>query len=153
MTNLLLTYGTSLRLWNLKNISILNNLKTINENEIKLSNIFNFSSKSLKNENNIFYFNEFYISQEYSTEKDFITILKSSSVFKNKYMLSSRLINLNERQWNKENILISDLLKLNRENLETSLFNKYLQKLITLHTHFNWIVWALSSYYQNSLYS
>ena len=66
-------------------------------------------------------------------------------------MLSTRIINLNERQWNKENILISDLLKLNRENLEAPLFNKYLQKLITLHTHFNWIVWALSFYYQNSL--
>ena len=136
---------------NKTNISLLNNLKTINENEINLSNIFNFSSKSLKNKNNIFYFNEFYITQEYSTEKDFINLLKSSTVFKNKYMLSTRIINLNERQWNKENILISDLLKLNRENLEAPLFNKYLQKLITLHTHFNWIVWALSFYYQNSL--
>ena len=60
---------------------------------------------------------------------------------------------MQERQWYKESISLSDSLKLNRENtyLETASFNHYLNKLINLYNHFNWLVWALSYYYCNSL--
>ena len=60
---------------------------------------------------------------------------------------------MQERQWYKESINLSDSLKINRENiyLDTASFNHYLNKMVNIYNHFNWLTWAVSYYYFNSL--
>ena len=159
---------------NSSNINGINNLKysnDINNNKnnyysIK-GNLFNLNlelNSTLENTNTIntenrdksglYYFSEFNFTPNklYSTEKDFINLL-NSQIFYNKIALTNKLLNLQERQWYKESILLSESLKINRENsyLDTPSFNYYLNKIINLHNHFNWLVWAISYYYCNSL--
>ena len=107
-----------------------------------------------KENNDLYYFSEFHFTQNkfYSAEKDFNNLL-NSQIFQNKIILANRLLNIQERQWYKESISLSDSLKINRENtyLDTASFNLYLNKIINLYNHFNWLVWALGYYYCNSL--
>ena len=112
----------------------------------------NFDTNKIKD--SLYYFSEFHFTQKkfYSTEKDFNNLL-NSQIFQNKIILTNKLLNLQERQWYKESISLSDSLKINRENiyLETVSFNHYLNKVINLYNHFNWLTWAVSYYYFNSL--
>ncbi len=126
-------------------------LENINDNV----NLFQFTEEVYE-DSNLYYLNEFHITSknDYSTENEFEHLLNSQSSSQNKNSLVNRLLSLNERQWNKENMLISDSLKSIREEypiMEISLFIKYCRKIITLHNHFNWLVWALGYYYSNSL--
>jgi len=126
-------------------------LENINDNV----NLFQFTEE-IYEDSNLYYLNEFHITSknDYSTENEFEILLNSQSS-QNKNSLVNRLLSLNERQWNKENMLISDSLKSIREEypiMEISLFIKYCRKIITLHNHFNWLVWALGYYYSNSLF-
>ena len=118
------------------------------------SNLTDASNSDNKDKNDLYYFSEFHFTQNkfYSTEKEFNNLL-SSQIFQNKIILANRLLNIQERQWYKECISLSDSLKINRENsyLDTASFNIYLNKIINLYNHFNWLVWALSYYYCNSL--
>ncbi len=52
---------------------------------------------------------------EYSTDNDWIQLLKKGK-YQNKAMLANKILNLKERKWNKENILLSDVsfLKINQ---------------------------------------
>ena len=45
---------------------------------------------------------------EYSTENDWSQLIKKSK-YHNRSMLAIKLLSLNERKWNKENILLSDV--------------------------------------------
>jgi hypothetical protein len=45
---------------------------------------------------------------EYSTENDWNQLIKKAK-YHNKSLLAIKLLNLNERKWNKENILLSDV--------------------------------------------
>ena len=151
---------------NVKNKSIYNNENNNNYYSIK-GNLFNLNKKinsSLSETNNsdsdnqsksgLYYFSEFHFTQKkyYSCEKDFNNLL-NSQIFQNKIILSNKLLNLQERQWYKESILLSESLKINRINsyLDSDSFYHYLNKIINLYNHFNWLVWALSYYYCNSL--
>ena len=129
------------------------NLFNLNE-DIKISDITNENNSESKDKTGLYYFSEFNFTPNklYSTEKDFHNLL-SSNIFNNKISLTNRLLNLQERQWYKESILLSESLKINRENtyLDTPSYNFYLNKIINLHNHFNWLVWAISYYYCNSL--
>ena len=139
------------------------NLFNINKNGINEINGINTSqelyesntnSDSNKIKDGLYYFSEFHFTQKkyYSTEKDFNNLL-NSQIFQNKIILTNKLLNLQERQWYKESINLSDSLKINRENtyLDTASFNHYLNKMINIYNHFNWLTWAVSYYYFNSL--
>ena len=112
----------------------------------------NLDSNKIKD--GLYYFSEFHFTQKkyYSNEKDFNNLL-NSQLFQNKIILTNKLLNLQERQWYKESISLSDSLKINRENsyLDPESFNHYLNKIINLYNHFNWLTWAVSYYYFNSL--
>ena len=118
------------------------------------SNELNANLDSNKIKDGLYYFSEFHFTQKrnYSTEKDFNNLL-NSQIFQNKIILTNKLLNLQERQWYKESINLSDSLKINRVNtyLEANSFNLYLRKIINLYNHFNWLTWAVSYYYFNSL--
>ena len=161
---------------NSSNINITNNIKNNNDTDNNKNNynyysikgnLFNLNlelnstlayTNTINSENRdksgLYYFSEFNFTPNklYSTEKDFTNLL-NSQIFYNKIALTNKLLNLQERQWYKESILLSESLKINRENsyLDTPSFNYYLNKIINLHNHFNWIVWAISYYYCNSL--
>ena len=133
------------------------NLFNINKNVINISqelNESNTNSDSNKIKDSLYYFSEFHFTQKkyYSTEKDFNNLL-NSQIFQNKIILTNKLLNLQERQWYKESINLSDSLKINRENiyLDTASFNHYLNKMVNIYNHFNWLTWAVSYYYFNSL--
>ena len=131
------------------------NLFNMNKNNINISQDLNDSSMDTnKIKDGLYYFSEFHFTQKkyYSTDKDFNNLL-NSQIFQNKIILTNKLLNLQERQWYKESISLSDSLKINRENtyLDTASFNHYLNKIINLYNHFNWITWAVSYYYFNSL--
>ena len=117
-------------------------------------NDINYNSDSNKLKDGLYYFSEFHFTQKknYSTEKEFKNLL-NSQIFQNKIILTNKLLNLQERQWYKESISLSDSLKINRENtyLETVSFDLYLNKIINIYNHFNWLTWAVSYYYFNSL--
>ena len=117
-------------------------------------NDINYNSDSNKLKDGLYYFSEFHFTQKknYSTEKEFNNLL-NSQIFQNKIILTNKLLNLQERQWYKESISLSDSLKINRENtyLETVSFDLYLNKIINIYNHFNWLTWAVSYYYFNSL--
>ena len=123
-------------------------------NPLEESNELNANMDSNKIKDGLYYFSEFHFTQKknYSTEKDFNNLL-NSQIFQNKIILTNKLLNLQERQWYKESINLSDSLKINRENiyLEANSFNLYLRKIINLYNHFNWLTWAVSYYYFNSL--
>ena len=123
-----------------------------NINNLNYNNDSNINSET--NETNLYYFSEFHFTQKknYSSEKDFNNLL-NSQIFKNKILLTNKLLNLQERQWYKESISLSDSLKANRENIyiDTASFTLYLNKIINLYNHFNWLTWAVSYYYFNSL--
>ena len=165
-----ITFFKEINCSNLNNISMKKNNK-INNNNINNNyhlfkgNLFNLnigpnsdSTEETNSENKdkcgLYYFSEFRFTQNknYSSEKDFNNLL-NSQIFQNKIILANRLLNLQERQWYKESISLSDSLKINRENtyLDGASFNHYLNKIINLYNHFNWLVWALSYYYCNSL--
>ena len=162
---------TFISAFNNNNINYINNKNSkktnINNNNYYLikGNLFNLNigiNSDVSDDNNLdnkdkyglYYFSEFRFTQNknYSSEKEFNNLL-NSQIFQNKITLANRLLNLQERQWYKESILLSDSLKMNREKryLETDSFNLYLNKIICLYNHFNWLVWALSYYYCNSL--
>ena len=156
---------TFLKDFNCSNIGIKNNLKNKNNYYMLKGNLFNLN-KEMENDDNsnikednidkdcLYYFTEFHFTQNkyYSSEKEFNNLL-NSPIFQNKIKLADKLLNIQERQWYKESIYLSDSLKNNRENsfLDTSSFNLYLNKIINLHNHFNWLVWAIGYYYCNSL--
>ena len=123
-------------------------------NPLEESNELNTNMDLNKIKDDLYYFSEFHFTQKknYSTEKDFNNLL-NSQIFQNKIILTNKLLNLQERQWYKESINLSDSLKINRENiyLEANSFNLYLRKIINLYNHFNWLTWAVSYYYFNSL--
>ena len=123
-------------------------------NPLEESNELNTNMDSNKIKDGLYYFSEFHFTQKknYSSEKDFNNLL-NSQIFQNKIILTNKLLNLQERQWYKESINLSDSLKINRENiyLEANSFNLYLRKIINLYNHFNWLTWAVSYYYFNSL--
>ena len=123
-------------------------------NPLEESNELNANMDSNKIKDGLYYFSEFHFTQKknYSSEKDFNNLL-NSQIFQNKIILTNKLLNLQERQWYKESINLSDSLKINRENiyLEANSFNLYLRKIINLYNHFNWLTWAVSYYYFNSL--
>ena len=122
-------------------------------------NLFNLNSEVIdinkdKDKDGLYYFTEFRFTENknYSSEKEYNNLLNSQT-FLNKIKLTDKLLNLQERQWYKESILLSDSLKMNRENtyLDSASLNHYLNKIINLYNHFNWLVWAISYYYCNSL--
>ena len=123
-------------------------------NPLEESSELNTNIDSNKIKDSLYYFSEFHFTQKknYSTEKDFNNLL-NSQIFQNKIILTNKLLNLQERQWYKESINLSDSLKINRENiyLEANSFKLYLRKIINLYNHFNWLTWAVSYYYFNSL--
>ena len=125
-----------------------------NTNSTQELNESSTNSDSNKIKDGLYYFSEFHFTQKkyYSTEKDFNNLL-NSQIFQNKIILTNKLLNLQERQWYKESISLSDSLKINRENtyLDSSSFSLYLNKIINLYNHFNWLTWAVSYYYFNSL--
>ena len=149
---------------------IINNNKTYNNNyNLFKGSLFDLNSNtninselgdpnsnldSNKIKDGLYYFSEFHFTQKkyYSNEKDFNNLL-NSQLFQNKIILTNKLLNLQERQWYKESISLSDSLKINRENsyLDPESFNHYLNKIINLYNHFNWLTWAVSYYYFNSL--
>ena len=133
--------------------SLKGNLFNLNQEIIK-KDITNDNNSGNRDKTGLYYFSEFNFTPNklYSSEKDFHNLL-TSQIFNNKIALTNRLLNLQERQWYKESISLSESLKINRENtyLDTASFNFYLNKIINLHNHFNWLVWAISYYYCNSL--
>ena len=144
---------------NYSNDNYNNNYHSLKGNLFNLNSELNTdfrNSKDLDNRDNsgLYYFSEFHFTPNklYSSEKDFLNLLNSQT-FNNKIALTNRLLSLQERQWYKESILLSESLKINRENtyLDTPSFNYYLNKIINLYNHFNWLVWAISYYYCNSL--
>lgn len=58
----------------------------------------------------LFIFRDFYVNHnsEYSTDTEWSQILKKAKN-QNKSFLVIKLLNLKERRWNKENIIISDV--------------------------------------------
>ena len=71
----------------------------------------------------------------------------------NKPILAKRILLLKERRWNKENIILSDIIKENRETLDSFLILKYLNSRLKLQEHFNWLTWAVGYFYFNILFS
>ena len=155
----------------ISNIADRENIKKNNDEVLEKNNnyfsykyikgdLFNLAKKNIfptseNSENdNLYYFSEFHFTTKgnYSSAKDFNSLL-DSPIYQNKIILANKLLNLHERQWYKEAILLSDSLKSNRENtyLDSGAFNQYLNRIIKLYNHFNWLVWALSYYYCNSL--
>ena len=117
-------------------------------NESSMANSENNNSEDV-----LYYFNEFHFNsgQQKTSEKDFDDLL-NSKFLQNKIELSNLLLALPERDWYKESIFLSEFLKTKREQKENShFFNEYLNKLIKLYNHFNYIVWALSYFYCNAL--
>ena len=118
--------------------------------------ILSLDDEDEKKEENIqlYYLNEFHFNSEnkFSNEKDFDGLIKSP-IFKNKINFTNLLLLLPERQWYKELIELSDLIKINRinKNNDPIFFNDYLNKFIKIYNHFNHLVWALSYFYSNSL--
>ena len=102
----------------------------------------------------LYYLNEFNFNSnnEYSTGKDFDGLIQSK-IFKNKINLTNLLLFLPERQWYKEIIELSELIKINRikDNNDPLIFNDCLNKFIKIYNHFNHLVWALSYFYSKSL--
>ncbi len=76
-------------------------------------------------------------------------------------MIAKKILQLHERKWNKENILHSDIIKENREHLDSFLLLKYLNSRIKLQVliiyfiqeHFNWLIWAIGMFYFSLLLS
>ena len=134
---------------------ILNELN--NSENINLINFFEFSDNQNSNENfinSLFYLTEFHITNKflYTTEEEFNNLINSEFI-QNENVFVNQILNLNERQWNNENILISNFLKKNRSKIltEKNILNEYQKKLINLNMHFNLIIKSLSYYYYNSL--
>ena len=102
----------------------------------------------------LYYLNEFHLNKKdnFSSSSDFYSILSTVS-FQNKILLSSKLVTLKERQWLKESIYISNLIKRNRSNNDSSLITKYLHTILSLYNDFNWLVWAVSFIYESILFS
>ena len=144
-----ITYNNNYYLFKGNLFNLNNNINSIQELNESSTN-----SDSNKIKDGLYYFSEFHFTQKkyYSTEKDFNNLL-NSQIFQNKIILTNKLLNLQERQWYKESISLSDSLKINRENtyLDSSSFSLYLNKIINLYNHFNWLTWAVSYYYFNSL--
>ena len=137
---------------------ILNELNYSENKNFIFNNLFDFSdNNNNSNENfvnSLFYLTEFHITNKflYTTEDDFNNLIKSKFI-QNKEIFVNQILNLNERQWNNENILISNFLSSNRPKFltEKKIFKEYLTKLSNLNMHFNLIVKSLSYYYYNSL--
>ena len=137
---------------------ILNELNYSENKNFIFNNLFDFSdNNNNSNENfinSLFYLTEFHITNKflYTTEDDFNNLIKSKFI-QNKEIFVNQILNLNERQWNNENILISNFLSSNRYKFSTEkkIFKEYLTKLSNLNMHFNLIVKSLSYYYYNSL--
>lgn len=115
------------------------NMNTFNDNYAKLP---------------IYHINEFFIQStlDFSTEIDYLNILRKNKSF-NKTALSLKLIVLKERRWIRELIEISEMLKVNRENLDSASFLKYLNLTIRLNEQFNWLTWAIAYFFTSLLYS
>ena len=129
-------------------------IKNKNNKEINNSLILSFDDEKKEEDLQLYYLNEFHFNSEnkYSTEKDFDSLIQSP-IFKNKINFTNLLLLLPERQWYKELIELSDLIKMNRinKNGDPSFFNDYLNKFIKIYNHFNHLVWTLSYFYSNSL--
>ena len=50
-------------------------------------------------------------------------------------MIAKKILQLHERKWNKENILQSDIIKENRESLDSFLLLKYLNSRVKLQVN------------------
>ena len=81
------------------------------ENIYKLNFIPNEPLFNLVYVNNLINYRDFYVTSnsEYSTDNDWIQILKKAK-YQNKLLLAAKIMNIKERKWNKENILLSDVI-------------------------------------------
>ena len=81
-----------------------------------------------------------------STLEDYDNIINNN--LNDKILLSQKILQLHERNWYKELIVISDELKAKRENIDINdNFNNYLKKIIKLYEHFNWLINSIGIYY------
>lgn len=88
---------------------------------------------------------------EFSTDRDWNNIIKKAK-YQSKTLLASKILNLKERKWNKENMLLSDIIKDNRDNLDSYLLTKFLNFRLKLQEHFKWLIWAITYFYHTQLF-
>ena len=114
---------------------------------------FKFESKLTK-KNSLYFIKEdnnlIYNEEDFSTGDDYYKIIETNK--NNKLSISFSLLNLKERNWIKESIEISKIIKENREELDNYLFNKLLWKIIKQYKDFDYLVESLSLYYYYSIY-
>ena len=103
----------------------------------------NYSLYIIDSENDLDY-NQF---QKYSTEKNYINIINNKE--DNEYKIIENILKLEPRNWYGELIHIS--LKINEKGEISKNFNEILEKYILIYNHFNWIIYSLSSYFNNIL--
>ena len=127
----------------------------INENDetkneyIFEDNNFSFNDKILK-ENNLYFIKKeekTNYNEKYSTENDYYKIIKSYNG--DKLLTTYLLLKLNERNWIKESIEISEMIKNRDENFQ---INKFLSQIIKLYNDFNWLIESLSTYFFYSFF-
>ena len=116
-------------------------------------NTFQFKINCTK-ENSLYFIKQFnnsiYSEENFSTGDDYYKIIQLNK--NNKISIAISLLKLNERNWIRESIEISKIIKENREDLDNHLFNKLLWKIIKQYKDFDYLVDSLSTYYYYSIY-
>ena len=90
----------------------------------------------------------------YSNENEYDNILKDFKQYttlndnNNKHVnLSLRFLLLNEREWEKANMILFQNILSFRVDTNILLFEKFLKNRIKLNEHFNWMIWSIAIYY------
>ena len=121
-------------------------------NDLNLSYSYKKEDFNEKNKNNLLYIindeeNFIYKNKICSTQQDYDEIIEKN--LNDKILLSQKILQLHERNWYNELKIISDELKEKRKKMEldNNYFNTYLQKMIKIYEHFNWLINSISIYY------
>ena len=61
--------------------------------------------------------------------------------------MSLRFLLLNEREWEKANMILFQNILSFRVDTNILLFEKFLKNRIKLNEHFNWMIWSIAIYY------
>ena len=137
-----------------------NENKKIQNQKIKIiedsfinDNTFKFKTNCTK-ENSLYFIkqfnNEIFSEENFSTGDDYYKIIQLNN--NNKISIAISLLKLKERNWIRESIEISRIIKEKREDLDNYLFNKLLWKIIKQYKDFDYLVESLSTYYYYSIY-
>ena len=83
--------------------------------------------------------------QKYSNKNDYDLILNNKEK-KDIDIISFELLKLNERKWFDELEEISNILIQKRQNFNDNIYYTYINKMIIIHEHFNWLVNSIGRY-------